>query len=140
MKKILAILIILSACKKKQTEPTPEPTPTPVVCKTGDTTLSGKWRIEVAGGDTITIRFKANNCTKEQSNIYVIDNFTTTIAVVSNTIKTSGTFTINSTEATKSADRIQKDYYFYIDNNGTLILNNYNGLLKSSTINFYKVL
>ena len=26
------------------------------------------------------------------------------------------------------------------DNNGTLILNNYNGLLKSSTINFYKVL
>lgn len=140
MKKIIVILLILTACKKKHPEPIPDPTPTPVVCKTGDTTLSGKWRIEVAGGDTITIRFKANNCPKEQSNIYVIDNFTTTIAVVSNTVKTSGTFTINSTEAIKSADRIEKDYYFWIDNKGNLILNNYSGLLKSSTVNFYKVL
>ena len=140
MKKLSIILLLVSACKKKHQEPTPEPEPIPTpICVTSDTLLSGKWKLQSdKPSDTITIRFKNNNCPKEKSNTYVIDNFTTTIAPVSNTIITKGTFTITSDERTKSADRTQKDYYFYIDDKGVLLLSA-GGLLKYGTVGFDKV-
>jgi len=72
MKKLLVILVLLSACKKKDVEPAPDNNPTtpPVVidsCKTGLVKFAGKY---VRNGDTVIVKFIKNNCPTTNSNTY----------------------------------------------------------------------